>query len=194
DVLTYTATLSGGAALPNWLDFDPATRTFSGTPTNSDVGTITIVLTANDNNGGTVTDTFDLIVANTNDAPTVANPISNQNATEDLLFSFQFDDVVFADVDVGDVLTYTATLSGGELLPAWLEFDPATRTFSGTPTNDDVGTITIVVTANDSNGGTVTESFDLDIANTNDAPIVANPIDNQNATEDSPFTFQFAED
>ena len=30
--LTYTATLRNGAALPSWLTFDAATRTFSGTP------------------------------------------------------------------------------------------------------------------------------------------------------------------
>ena len=32
DSLTYTATLSDGSALPSWLAFDAATRTFSGTP------------------------------------------------------------------------------------------------------------------------------------------------------------------
>jgi VCBS repeat-containing protein len=32
DSLTYTATLSSGAPLPEWLTFDSATRTFSGTP------------------------------------------------------------------------------------------------------------------------------------------------------------------
>ena len=32
DVLTYTATLADGSALPSWLVFDGATQTFSGTP------------------------------------------------------------------------------------------------------------------------------------------------------------------
>ena len=33
DTLTYTATLADDTALPSWLSFAPATRTFSGTPT-----------------------------------------------------------------------------------------------------------------------------------------------------------------
>ena len=40
DTLTYTATQSGEPALPSWLSFDDATRTFSGTPATADVGTV----------------------------------------------------------------------------------------------------------------------------------------------------------
>jgi hypothetical protein len=170
--LTYTAQLNGGGSLPVWLSFNAGTRTFSGTPTNADVGTITIDVTANDGNGGTVTDTFNIVVVNVNDAPTVANGIADQNATEDSPFSFQFAANTFADVDVGDTLTYSAQLGGGGSLPAWLSFNGSTRTFSGTPTNADVGTVAVDVTANDGNGGTVTDTFDIVVANVNDAPVV----------------------
>ena len=47
--ITYTATLENGGALPGWLHFDAATRTFSGTPTRTDVGAISIAVTAADN-------------------------------------------------------------------------------------------------------------------------------------------------
>ncbi|WP_039913182.1 putative Ig domain-containing protein, partial [Cellvibrio mixtus] len=193
DTLTYTATMADGSALPSWLSFNAATRTFSGTPANADVGTISIKVTADDGNGGTpATDTFDLVVVNTNDAPTVANPIPNQNATEDSAFNFTFATNTFADQDIGNTLSYSAQLAGGGALPAWLTFDAATRTFSGTPTNAFVGTVSIDVIANDGNGGTVTDTFNIIVANTNDDPIVANAIPNQNATEDSLFNFQFA--
>jgi hypothetical protein len=192
DTLTYTAQIAGGGALPAWLSFDAATRTFSGTPANADAGTISIDVIANDGHGGTVTDTFDIVIANTNDAPTVANAIPNQNATEDAAFSFQFAANTFNDVDVGATLTYSVQLNGGGALPAWLSFDPVTRSFSGTPTNTDVGTISIDVTASDGNGGTVTDTFDITVTNANDAPTVANTIPNQNATEDAAFSFQFA--
>ena len=56
DELTYTATLSSGAALPSWLTFDPETRTFSGLPTGT--GPWNITVTADDGHGGTATDTF----------------------------------------------------------------------------------------------------------------------------------------
>ncbi|QEY13627.1 putative Ig domain-containing protein [Cellvibrio sp. KY-YJ-3] len=191
DTLTYTAQLAGGGALPAWLSFDPVTRTFSGTPANGDVGTVSIDVITNDGNGGTATDTFNIVVANTNDAPTVANVIPDQNATEDSAFNFQFNSNTFADADVGDTLTYTAQLAGGGALPAWLNFDPLTRTFSGTPANGDVGAVSIDVIADDGNGGTVTDTFNVVVANTNDAPIVANTIPNQNTAEDSAFNFQF---
>ncbi len=190
--LTYTAQLAGGGALPAWLSFDAATRTFSGTPGNADVGTLSIDVIANDGNGGSVTDTFDIVVANTNDAPTVANAIPNQNATEEAAFSFQFAANTFNDVDAGDTLSYSAQLAGGGALPAWLSFDPVTRTFSGTPGNGDVGTLSIDVIASDSNGGSVTDTFNILVANTNDAPTLANAIANQNASEDTAFNFQFA--
>jgi hypothetical protein len=173
DPLTYTAQLNGGGALPGWLTFTPSTRTFSGTPSNADVGTISIDVIANDGNGGTVTDTFNIVVANVNDSPTVANPIPNQNATEDSPFSYQFPLNTFADEDVGDTLSYTAQLNGGGALPTWLSFNAGNRTFSGTPSNADVGTISIDVIADDGNGGTVIDTFDIIVVNVNDAPVLA---------------------
>lgn len=191
DTLTYTARMADGSALPSWLSFNSATRTFSGTPTNADVGTISIRVTADDGNGGTpASDTFDLQVLNTNDAPTVANPIPNQNATEDSPFNFTFASNTFADQDVGNTLTYSAQLAGGGALPSWITFDSATRTFTGTPLNAHVGTLSLDVIASDGNGGTVTDTFNIVIANTNDAPTVANPLSNQTTPEDAVFVFQ----
>ena len=48
-ILSYTATKADDTALPSWLSFNAATRTFSGTPALSDVGTVTIKVTATDN-------------------------------------------------------------------------------------------------------------------------------------------------
>jgi len=63
--LTYTASQSNGSPLPAWLNFEEtAARTFSGTPAESDVGVLSIKVTANDNgtNGLTVSSSFDLEV------------------------------------------------------------------------------------------------------------------------------------
>ena len=54
-------------------------------------------------------------VANTNDAPTVANPIADRTATEDAAFAYQFPSNTFNDAD-GDALTYAATLADGSAL------------------------------------------------------------------------------
>ncbi|WP_348943784.1 putative Ig domain-containing protein [Chitinibacter sp. FCG-7] len=192
DTLSFSAQLAGGGALPAWLSFDAATRTFSGTPANGDVGSISIDVIAADGNGGSISDSFTLTVANTNDAPTVANAIADQNASEDAVFNFQFASNAFADIDAGDTLSYSAQLAGGGALPAWLSFNAATRTFSGTPGNGDVGSLSIDVIAADGNGGSISDTFTLTVANTNDAPTIANAIADQNASEDAVFNFQFA--
>ncbi len=46
-----------------------------------------------------------------------------------------------------------------------------TRAFSGTPTNDDVGSISVRVTAQDGSGVSAYDEFTLGIINVNDAPI-----------------------
>jgi VCBS repeat-containing protein len=46
--VTYSATLMGGLALPEWLSFDPVTHIFSGTPTVSDLGAQDIKVLASD--------------------------------------------------------------------------------------------------------------------------------------------------
>ncbi|TJY65521.1 PKD domain-containing protein [Sphingobacterium alkalisoli] len=176
DVLTYSSQLAGGGALPAWISFNAATRTFSGIPSNAHVGTVSIDVIADDGNGGTATDTFDIVISNINDAPIVANAIPDQTATENIAFNFQFAANTFNDIDVGDVVTYSVQLSGGGSLPAWLSFDPISRTFSGTPGNDDTGSIAIEVIANDGNGGAVSDSFELSIQGVNDAPVISAPL------------------
>ena len=74
--------------------------------------------------------------------------------------SFQFNTNVFADVDVGDTLSYTATDVGGSALPSWLTFNAATRTFSGTPTAGD-SNLTVTVIAMDTAGATQSNSFNI---------------------------------
>jgi hypothetical protein len=187
DALVYIAARSDGSALPSWLHFDAANSRFTGTLSNADVGTVDVTVTAKDSNNASASDTFRITVTNTSDAPTVANPIPDQNAIEDQAFTFQFAANTFADVDVGDTLTYTA--SG---LPGWLTFSASTRTFSGTPVNADVGTVDVTVTTKDSSNASVSDTFRITVTNTNDAPTVANPIPDQNAIEDQAFTFQFA--
>jgi hypothetical protein len=127
----------------------------------------------------TLTSAATATVANVNDAPTVANPIANQAAIEDAVFSFTVPASAFADVDLGDTLSYGATLTDGSALPSWLTFDATTRTFSGTPLNANVGTLSVRVTATDGDGLSVSDSFDIAVANVNDAPTVANAIADQ---------------
>lgn len=64
--LTYTATLDGGAPLPNWITFNPTTRAFIGTrPTPITVTeVITVRVTAADIYGRTASGTFTITNVN----------------------------------------------------------------------------------------------------------------------------------
>ncbi len=86
-----------------------ADGTFSYTPDANWNGTDSFTYKANDGSLDSAPATVTITVNPANDAPTVANPIADQNATEDSAFSFQFASNTFADVDVGDTLTYTAS-------------------------------------------------------------------------------------
>ena len=189
DELTYSVTLEDGNALPSWLTFDASTRRFSGTPSNSNVGTVSIKVVATDSFGETVSDTFTLEVENTNDVPTLESAIANQTATEDSAFNFTIPENTFNDIDAADELTYSVTLEDGNALPSWLTFDASTRSFNGTPSNSNVGTVNIKVIATDKQGATVNDSFTLTVENVNDVPTLESAIANQTATEDSAFNF-----
>jgi hypothetical protein len=180
DLLTYTATLADGSALPHWLVFDPLTRTFGGTAERHDVGTLQIRVTAGDGHGGSAAGLFTLGISHVNHAPVVVVPLADQTGTVGATFAYQFDPHTFADRDVGDVLSYSATLSSGRALPAWLVFDPLTRTFTGTPGTGDVGTLNVEVVARDGLGGSVYSRFVLGIAA---APVVTPPSDGTPTTD-----------
>jgi Ca2+-binding RTX toxin-like protein len=187
DNLNYTATLANGEALPNWLNLNPTTGVFSGTPRNDDVGSIEVKVTAKDGSEATVENTFQLTINNTNDAPILNSEISPKTVAEDSNFSLDVSGN-FTDVDAGDNLNYMATLANGEALPNWLNLNPTTGVFSGTPANDDVGVIDIKVTAKDGSEALVENTFQLTINNTNDAPILNSEISPKTVAEDSNFS------
>lgn len=184
--LTLTATLADGSPPPAWLDFNPATGVFSGTPGTGDIGSLTVTVTAYDDDGAAAGDSFAITVGAANDAPVVALPIDNQTAEEDAVFSFTLPAGTFADADP---LTLAATLSDGAPLPGWLAFDPATGTFSGTPDDADIGTLAVTVTATDPSGETVGDSFALTVTATNEAPVVTAPVEDQTAAAGTAFSF-----
>ena len=116
-------------------------------------------------------------------APTVATAILDQTATTGTAFDYMFPADTFTDAD-GDTLTYTATLDDNSALPSWLSFAPATRTFSGTPTAADVGTVSVKVTASDGTDS-VSDTFDIVV----DLPTLVS-----NAGQGAPASFGISQD
>ncbi|MEQ9403305.1 MAG: tandem-95 repeat protein [Cyclobacteriaceae bacterium] len=137
-------------------------------------GSCTITVTANDGNGGLVADEFTITVNNVNDAPVVANAIADQNENEGFA-SLELDlSGTFSDED-GDNLTLSASSGDEAVVIAGISGNLLTLTETGN------GSCTITVTANDSNGGTVSDEFTITVNNVNDAPVVVNPLGDQTA-------------
>ena len=92
---TYTASLVGGAPLPAWVKFTPASRSFAGTPKAGDVGTLNILVTARDPGGLTATDTFKISVANVDYPP--QGTTRSLAIAPNLTHTFQRSDFGFSD-------------------------------------------------------------------------------------------------
>ncbi|MBF0155678.1 MAG: putative Ig domain-containing protein, partial [Magnetococcales bacterium] len=191
DLLSLGLTLADGTPLPGWLRFDAGSGLLTGTPGAADVGTLlNLKVTATDLEGAEAADTFLLLVTPPNAAPEVAVPLPDVTISQGEAFLQRVDAATFRDPDPGDRLTYAALLAGNAPLPAWLGFDPETRFFFGTPGNAEVGTVAVKLTATDSRGAWVSESFSLTVANANDAPEVARAIPDLFAVLEEPLSWQ----
>ena len=169
DTLTYSAALLSGSALPSWLSINSTTGVLSGTPENGDVGTITIKVTTTDTSDASISDTYTLTVNNSNDTPTVSTTISNSSTNEDVAYSYDTSSH-FSDADVGDTLTYSATLSNASALPSWLSIDTTTGILSGTPANTDIGAINVTVRATDIASASISDTYTITVNNVNYDP------------------------
>ncbi len=99
--------------------------------------------------------------AEINMAPLVKKPFGGTMIVkEGVEYTLSIDLDAFIDFNVGDSLTYTATLADDSPLPAWVTFDPATLTVTGTPPHDSIGTWHVKVTATDTSGLSVSEYVD----------------------------------
>ncbi len=179
DTLTYSwkllATETGTTAsnLPEWLTVSSDGTTLSSEAIEGAADSVLFVqVSAADSNTSSVADVFKLTVeAADAGAPRVETLLPDQSVNEGANLSFVFDSGTFIDPDDG-ALTYQAstTATDDRSLPVWLVFDSATRTFSGTPSNNDVGILPITVTATDATDKSVSDVFLLKVNNVNALP------------------------
>jgi VCBS repeat-containing protein len=136
--------------------------TFAGglvtyTPDQNYHGTDSFTYTVSDGKGGTDIETVQVKVNSVNDAPYVNAALALQSAMALDPFIFILPTDTFADVD-GDSLSISVEM------PAWLSFDSASQTFSGTPTNAEAGDNIVQVTATDPSGETAITGFTINVA------------------------------
>lgn len=128
---------------------------------------------------------FSFDIADVNDMPVVDQAIADQEAIEDVAFTFDVPAGTFSDEETTE-LFLTALQSDGSDLPSWISFDGLT--FSGTPLNGDTD-VEIELSAADAETLNVSTTFSILVAQINEAPVVASSIPNQFATEDLSFNF-----
>lgn len=116
------------------------------TPATDYHGSDSFSYTVSDGNGGSNTYTVNLTVNPVNDAP-VASTVAPGSAAVGLPMT-PLSIPAFTDID-NDTLTYNASLDNGDPLPSWLSFDPATRTFTGTPPAGAAGSYALLVIGSD---------------------------------------------
>ena len=176
DTLMYTATQSDDSALPSWLSFAAATRTFSGTPQAADVGTVSVKVTASDGTDS-VSDEFDIVVSAANNDPVFADDTASRSFTEtvgdgvfDTVMPNVGDVVTATDAD-GDTLTYSlegtdaakfgiVSSSGQIRAQGSLEYDREAK-----------ASYSVTVKADDGNGGSDTIAVTIDVDNAVEKPL-----------------------
>ena len=155
--LTFSASQTDQALLPNWLSFNPAIRTFSGVPQATDVGFLNIELTATDPNGASAQQDFNLTVKS---FPKVVASIPSQLAGVGLAFSYTIPSAIFVNPNQGP-LFYGMKQANGAALPGWLNFNNTTLQLSGAPNSSAVGLYEFNVLADDSQGAQATAPLSL---------------------------------
>ncbi|WP_422359564.1 Ig-like domain-containing protein [Reichenbachiella sp.] len=139
---------------PDWMS--QSGDILSGSPTNDDVGIDQVTILASDA-GGSVRATFEFAIINVNDTPEAVQTAGTRSVFTGEVFSFDFPEGNFKDIDEGDVLTYTV-----ESKPDWLA--NIGGTVSGTPTLADVGQSQVVYRATDGSGAFVEDVLTLNIS------------------------------
>jgi len=212
DTLTYSSTLADGSALPSWLSFNAATRTFSGTPTAA--GTLSVRVTATDTGGLATNETFNIAVSIPgNTTPTavadigdatekggIANGSGGVAATGNVLTND-------TDPDSGDTKTVSAVSFGST---AGTLGSALNGTYGSLVLNA-AGTYTYTINENsaavqalrlstntlsevfnytmrDTAGATASSTLTITIHGANDAPVLAAQTAAQNATVGTAFS------
>jgi VCBS repeat-containing protein len=119
----------------------------------------------------TATSTLTVTINGRNDAPELVTALRNRAAAKNSTVRWDISGN-FADVDMGDKLTFGAKLSNGQALPSWLKFDGKTGVFTGKAPANASGAMDIIVTASDGHGNNsqASDSFRVALGTTQAPP------------------------
>lgn len=149
-------------------------------PTNDNVGNHTFKIGAEDLANSKNNVVLNINIINTNDPP-LLHEINNNTLVEDVNFSIP---ILYTDIDpTNDIIEWNLKSQSD-----FLSINSSNGILSGLPTNEDVGYCGVVINISDGNGGYDEKTYNFNITNTNDPPILNNAPD-RTLTEDVPFSF-----
>jgi len=179
DILSFV-----DASIPDWLtlvDNNDGTAVLSGTPSSDDLGSHTVQIDVEDQNGASSGQPFTIEVLSENNLPEfVSTPV--EDAFEKVFYEY---DIEVDDADGGDIIIIEAID-----IPTWLLFtDNGNRTarLEGTPPDGSEGEYEILLRATDSRGDEVEQSFTITVAPFNAIPRLRNI--QQTTEEDEPIAY-----
>ena len=143
-------------------------------------GTADITITGT-SNGKSVSDVFTVTINAIDDDPVVANQLPDISVNEDWFNSIIDLSNVFNDIDDDNAsITKTATSGDPSLVTVSVAGNKVTFNFQ----QNQSGTADITVTGT-SNGKSVSDVFNVTVNAVDDAPVVANPLQDININEDA---------
>jgi len=172
----YPLNFTDDTALINITNISQNAARILFTPSYEDVGNHTLNLTVADNLSASNTTTIQIVVLSINHNPILHN-ISNQTAKQGVMFYVNF---TAWDFD-NETMNFTSNSTFFNVT-TWLNISNATHNATGvinfTPTNNDVGNHTILITVYDNRSGSDSQLVHFMINNTNDAPNITLPVSN----------------
>ncbi|GAA5034761.1 hypothetical protein GCM10011506_29140 [Marivirga lumbricoides] len=179
--LTFELVSNTNSALFNTFTLTNATLNVSLKPNAN--GNTSITIKCTDSNGLFITESFDIIVAPVQDAPTfTSTPVTEVNQGELYIY-----EIIANDADQGDQLTITSNIS----LPPWLSLTATGNgraTLRGTPGNNNTGLVGISLRVQDNNNNSANQFFDINVIDVNDPPtFTSSP--NTSATLNAQYTY-----
>lgn len=152
--LTYRSNSGGSisysvSGLPTWLSFDDDSRTFSGTPSEDDVGTFNITLTGSDSaDGSELSKLYEMLVSSNtgfelSSLTSISSLVAKYGRTngkgglvlsegEDFNITLSADLFEAKSGNLRPIIAYYGRSDDRTSLPSWISFNSDTLTFSGT--------------------------------------------------------------